>query len=99
MCAIIVPVEAAKRKQESSAISLEELREWAKDKLAPYKVWQHRHLSFLKFLEFQFVGGIFSLVMAAVRGSFALSIKALGMTKLNFQTVYFLLLSSGNPGL
>ncbi|KAG5229180.1 malonate--CoA ligase [Salix suchowensis] len=38
VCAIIVPVEAAKRKQESSAISLEELCEWAKDKLAPYKL-------------------------------------------------------------
>jgi acyl-CoA synthetase (AMP-forming)/AMP-acid ligase II len=43
VCAIIVPEEAAKRKQEESskpAISLEELCEWAKDKLAPYKVLQ-----------------------------------------------------------
>ncbi|KAF9690125.1 hypothetical protein SADUNF_Sadunf01G0163400 [Salix dunnii] len=40
VCAIIVLEEAAKRKQESSkpAISLEELCEWAKDKLAPYKL-------------------------------------------------------------
>lgn len=41
VCAIIVPEDAVKRKQEESskpAISLEELREWAKDKLAPYKL-------------------------------------------------------------
>ncbi|CAK7356715.1 unnamed protein product [Dovyalis caffra] len=41
VCAVIVPDEATKRKQvESSkpAISLEELCEWAKDKLAPYKL-------------------------------------------------------------
>lgn len=41
VCAIIVPEEGKKREREEDskpAITLEELCEWAKDKLAPYKV-------------------------------------------------------------
>lgn len=41
VCAVIVPEVDAKRQEEfKPAISLEELRTWAKDKLAPYKVLQ-----------------------------------------------------------
>ena len=41
VCAVIVPVVDEKRKEEfKPAISLEELRTWAKDRLAPYKVLQ-----------------------------------------------------------
>uniref|UniRef100_A0A1D1YSF3 4-coumarate--CoA ligase n=1 Tax=Anthurium amnicola TaxID=1678845 RepID=A0A1D1YSF3_9ARAE len=39
VCAIIVPEAGAKRETESRpALSLEELRIWSKDKLAPYKI-------------------------------------------------------------
>lgn len=41
VCAIIVPHQDAKKKAEQElrpAISLEELRNWSKDKLAPYKI-------------------------------------------------------------
>ncbi|PNY11574.1 malonate-CoA ligase-like protein, partial [Trifolium pratense] len=44
--AIIVPESDVKRKRDEEskpALSLEELSTWAKDKLAPYKVWWHGH--------------------------------------------------------
>ena len=44
--AIVVPQADVKlkRDQESKPVlSLEELSTWAKDKIAPYKVWQHGH--------------------------------------------------------
>lgn len=50
VCAIIVPKADAKVKQEEDlkpVISLEELRSWAKEKLAPYKVLEHVYLSLL----------------------------------------------------
>lgn len=50
VCAIIVPKADAKVKGEEDlkpAISLEELCCWAKEKLAPYKVLEHVHLSLL----------------------------------------------------
>lgn len=52
VCAIIVQDEAEKRKIEEQlkpALSLEELREWAKGKLAPYKVLQHGQLCLFLF--------------------------------------------------
>ena len=50
VCAIIVQKADAKVKQEEDlkpAISLKELRSWAKEKLAPYKVLEHVRLSLL----------------------------------------------------
>lgn len=44
--AIVVPEADVKRKQDQESkpvLSLEELSTWAKDKIAPYKVWQHGH--------------------------------------------------------
>lgn len=41
VCAIIVPQEEAKKKAEQElkpALSLEELRSWSTERLAPYKV-------------------------------------------------------------
>jgi len=48
--AIIVPEADVKRKRDEEskpALSLEELSSWAKDKLAPYKVWWHGHCLFV----------------------------------------------------
>jgi len=42
VCAIIVPQEEVKRRRQEEmkpALTLEELRMWAKEKLAPYKVF------------------------------------------------------------
>lgn len=50
--AIVVLDLERKRKQEesNSAFSLEELCNWAKDKLAPYKVQEHFYISQTAFL-------------------------------------------------
>lgn len=56
VCAIIVPHEDAKRRAEQElrpAITLEELRNWAKERLAPYKV-TFKNISFLFLNKIQF---------------------------------------------
>jgi len=50
VCAIIIPHEDVKRKAEQElrpAITLEELQNWSKEKLAPYKVTFQNHFSCL----------------------------------------------------
>jgi len=47
--AIIVPDAGVKEKRDQESkpvLSLEELTTWAKDKIAPYKVFQHDHCLF-----------------------------------------------------
>lgn len=48
--AVIVPEASVKRKREEESkpvLTLEELSSWAKDKIAPYKVWWHGYFLFI----------------------------------------------------
>lgn len=50
VCAIIVPHEEAKRSAEKElkpVIALKDLQNWAKEKLAPYKVFSYRSVTHL----------------------------------------------------
>lgn len=49
VCAIIVPKEK-QDKESKPPLSLEELSNWAKNKLAPYKVWWHGHCLYVFYM-------------------------------------------------